>query len=69
MIRPMICPKCGVLKLAEVPCRQCGNDDEETTRYTTIKLRVAWNPAEQDHPMNWDYETLLEVETDFIDFE
>lgn len=38
-------------------------------RYTTIKLRVGWNPETQDHPLNWDYETLLETEVDFLDFE
>jgi hypothetical protein len=45
------------------------DESEDTTRYTIVKLRVAWNPGEQDHPMNWDYETLLECEVDFIDYE
>lgn len=43
--------------------------NEPGYRYTTLKLRVRWDPESQDHPLNWNYETLLETEAQLLDFE
>lgn len=37
-------------------------------RQTLILLRVHWDPETQDHPLGWDYESMLATDVEVVEF-